>query len=1230
VYVVDTTAPVLEAAADMTIECDMEVPAPDYTVSDNCDENPVVEVSAVVVDGECPAEYVMTRTYTATDACGNVSTDTQVITVVDTTAPVLAAADDVTIECDQPVPAPDYTVSDNCSEVEVVVTAQTEQGDCPAEYVMTRTYTATDACGNVSVDYQVITVQDTTAPWLEVCDDVIMECDEEVPAPCYETGDNCSEVTVEVTEEVLQGSCPAEYVLTRTYTATDACGNTTSDEQMITVVDTTAPILVAGPDMTIECDEEVPGADYTVEDNCSTVEVVYNDVITEGDCPQEYTITRTYSATDACGNTASDVQIIAVVDTTAPVLAGVPQDETVNCNDDQVLAVVTASDNCDELVEVEHSEEMVDLACGWQIIHTWCASDDCGNQTCAQQVITVIDTDAPVFTYVPADATYECDQEIIYEDATATDNCSDFIIEYSEEVEQGECPQQYDIIRCWTATDDCDNSSTMCQTIHVQDTTAPVFDPYEIAIDRPCDDYMGIYVTATDNCGEVTITFEDTMVSGGCMGSIIRDYTATDECGNASYAQQIIMLTDEIAPTADYVPADATIECDLPLPQETASFSDNCDDELEVMCSENITNLDCGYMVNHICTATDACGNETTVNWTITVVDITAPIIELSSYGADYECDQEVQLPEIMVSDNCDEMPVVTMVMETIPGDCPQSWTDVYTWTATDNCGNASSASFEAVYDDTTAPEFTYVPDMQYVSCDGIAEDVMAEATDNCGMVTITSSMTTEEGDCPQSYAVITTWTATDECGNASTAQSVVNYYDDQAPVWDSMIDDISVECADEVPVITPTASDNCGEVVVVCTTNYLSEDDCGNYSAIVTCTATDECGNQATMSYSISVYDQTAPVLFDVPDNLVLDCQDEVPAAPEVTATDNCDDVEVMYTEEFFGDLPDPEADQDCHIVNPESDFYTYDWGMLFQPQEGDIDMYYHFTLGDFLSYPDGSAHITGQVVSYTNPNAGFDVDIWLENGMDWDNWSTQDFPTSYKDDWNLAGDNYLDWWYYVMSSDASLAGFGDYAGSSITMSHAPSNYYYGFQVGIAANNVNANYGGGGWFFYEGSLVVDGGEPIEVNGAGDFAFDLECCPDYWIERTWCAEDCSGNMTCASQLITFEDLDGINYVPGDVVSMMLAEDVDFDFTFVGPNPSDDVVVIKFMSNTRNYLTLTLTDAYGNQIKTLFSGNVTNGIPYDIVLDAESLHSGIYIATLSSMSGMKTQKIVVNR
>ena len=50
-------------------------------------------------------------------------------------------------------------------------------------------------------------------------------------------------------------TCAAEYVVTRTWTAVDGCGNTSNRVQTIAVVDSTPPVITCPADLTLECTE---------------------------------------------------------------------------------------------------------------------------------------------------------------------------------------------------------------------------------------------------------------------------------------------------------------------------------------------------------------------------------------------------------------------------------------------------------------------------------------------------------------------------------------------------------------------------------------------------------------------------------------------------------------------------------------------------------------------------------------------------------------------------------------------------------------------------------------------------------------------------------------------------------------------------------------------------------------------------------------------------------------
>jgi len=117
----------------------------------------LVVASSDVASGSCP--IVVTRSYTITDACGNVTTTSQRINIMDATAPVLSgqgANGTITAPALPEFTAPAAT--DNCDQNPVVTFADVTVSGTSSTTV-TRTWTATDACGNSSASVsQTITI----------------------------------------------------------------------------------------------------------------------------------------------------------------------------------------------------------------------------------------------------------------------------------------------------------------------------------------------------------------------------------------------------------------------------------------------------------------------------------------------------------------------------------------------------------------------------------------------------------------------------------------------------------------------------------------------------------------------------------------------------------------------------------------------------------------------------------------------------------------------------------------------------------------------------------------------------------------------------------------------------------------------------------------------------------------------------------------------------------------
>src|SRR5437867_8361245 len=152
----DITPPFIsDAGANATIDCPASPTFTAPTASDSCNSATVTQVGTDTTDnGTCAGTYSETRTWIATVACGNTSgTKTQTITVRDITPPFISEAGaDATIDCPA---SPTFKIGrasgrGKSDTVTQVGTDNTDNGTCAGTYSETRTWIATDACGNTS------------------------------------------------------------------------------------------------------------------------------------------------------------------------------------------------------------------------------------------------------------------------------------------------------------------------------------------------------------------------------------------------------------------------------------------------------------------------------------------------------------------------------------------------------------------------------------------------------------------------------------------------------------------------------------------------------------------------------------------------------------------------------------------------------------------------------------------------------------------------------------------------------------------------------------------------------------------------------------------------------------------------------------------------------------------------------------------------------------------------
>ncbi len=813
------------------------------------------------------------------------STCSFTITVLDTQSPVLTGVpENITVECDG-IPAPaTVTASDNCSTSVPSFTETRTDGDCPSRYTLTRTWSTTDASNNTTTATQVITVQDTKAPVLSAApEDVTVECDAVPEAATLTATDNCDAEPVVTYGEVRKdGDCPNSYTLTRTWTAVDACGNTSSKTQVITVQDKTAPILSAAPvDVTVECDAVPVAAVLTATDNCSTPTVTYTETRADGSCPNSYTLTRTWTATDACGNTSGKTQVITVQDTKAPKLSIAPGDITVECDEVPAAAVLTATDNCDAAPVVSYNETRTNGTSvnNYTLTRVWTAKDACGNTFSKTQVISVRDTKVPVFVTVPGNFNVNTDNNVcgavINFAATATDVCGPVTITYSQNPGTVFATGTTTVVV--TASDPSGNTTVSSFTVTVTDHQAPTVVTKNITVNLDGLGKATITGSDVDNgssdaCGIRSVTVSPNMFSCSNIGNNTVTLTVTDVNGNVSTKTAVVTVQDKLGPVPTTALPTINGQCSVKilLANNWSGYYDEDDYE--------------GYYLMNVPTALDNCSGLIRGTTTDKLNYYVQGTYTIHWKFTDRNGNTTIQEQTVVVNDNQAPKPYLTQ-LPTITGQCS---VDI----SSDNDND------DGDYDEDNGDDHEGDDNHDHYNRHHCGAPW---AWDNCaGWIKGTT------GD-PLSYTIQGTyvihWTFNDGHGNITTQNQTVIVKDVTAPkAVVSNLPTVSGQCSASVTA-KPTAKDNCAGIITGTTTSPLTYSAQGTYTIVWT--YTDGHGNTSTQNQTVIVKDNTKPVISDVTDKIVncgTSTDPSVTGTP--TATDNCGSVTVSKADVTNGNV--------------------------------------------------------------------------------------------------------------------------------------------------------------------------------------------------------------------------------------------------------------------------------------------------------------------------------------
>ena len=866
VTIIDSTKPNISAPVDVTFEATH--PTENIVPLGNPKTSDLVEVASITNDAPDffqPGDTVVT--WTVTDSSGNTNTATQVVSVVDTTAPIISVPADVAKEAE----GRDGTiVSIGNAEATDAIKVESITNDAPQSFGLgttTITWTATDSSGNISTTTQTVTITDTTAPSIVAPADITQEAtsssDNLVSLPLPAATDTVSDVTI--TNDAPSTFSLGETIVT--WTATDEAGNSSTVTHKVIITDTTAPSISAPADVIQEATSKLENTisleTPSVSDNVGIATV-------SNDAPEFYPVGETiiaWTATDSNGLSSTATQKITIVDTTSPQIH--VSDITVEATSEDKNTIDFGNIKTNDLVEVTSvtNDAPDHFKLGVTTV-TWTATDEAGNSATATQTITIQDTTAPSIS-APADISFEAtsalNNEIELGQPIADDTVSDVTV-------SNDAPKTFPLgetIVTWTVTDSSENSATTTQKITVSDTVLPsISAPAGITQEATSafDNKVTLGEAQTSDAVAVVSVTNDAPDSFE-LGETIVTWTATDSSGNTNTATQKITIIDTTKPVIS-APADisqeATSKLENTIPLETPAVSDN-------VGIDSITNdapefFPVGDTIV-TWTAKDGSGNSETISQKITLVDTIPPkFARLAdiTVEATSKNDNIVELSTPTVHDIQD----ITGLDSDAPAKFGLGKTTV-TWTATDESGNSATATQRVIIQDTTIPVISAPADITSEATSFDNNEISLGNADASDLVEIS----TVSNDAPSVFQLgetIVTWTATDSSGNISTATQKVTITDTTAPKI-AQPDGITIEATsatqNTISLSLPAASDLVSEVLI--------ENDAPSVfplgDTIVTWTATDEADNPASVTQKITIVDTTAPTLA-IPENIVTD----------------------------------------------------------------------------------------------------------------------------------------------------------------------------------------------------------------------------------------------------------------------------------------------------------------------------------------------------------------------
>jgi hypothetical protein len=729
-------------------------------------------------------------------------------------------------------------ISDNCGTPSYTMTQDVSEGTCSENGYFKKIVVkikVKDECANeTNLNFNILIVDTIPPVFTQTPEDVTVSCEPADGGYNIAAEDECECAIVSYADTKVPGDCPGNYTVYRKYTAKDCCGNASYYTQKITVIDTTGPLMTpisthfngisTGDTIARNCEwVEIP---EWLNDNPSTLMKAYDDC--HGEMPVKLNITLTnqdacwnfgylklyvvsFTSTDECGNSSEYKFYIKIVDHTPPTIQYIK--ETV-CADDKTYPVVV--DNCTD-VTYSYTDEQIGGFCPDKnnFIRTWTFTDACGNTSYATQYLTSNDHKAPIISLTSGPYAGARNGDVLHincsdwrsEDrntllswVSAIDDCDIYSLDVTSDTKSGDCARDgyaKQTSFSWTATDNCGNKSVFEIRVQLTDDVAPHFEQTAPVIEVGCENNIPP-VKAIDDCSDVKLSVERTRTDGSCPGNFVLNehYTARDACGNIAELDRKVIVNDKTGPII-YAP---DVICEGDEDPGAPYAVDDCTNkpvQLKIQHGDKVFDCDGGKYYEVYYSATDACGNTTTKTQRVITNDHTPPILTF-----DYEFKNKYHLntvnPSIEVGceefdslisavnkdalviakDNCSDQVQISFAQKSMGTYCDENELHsnyLFTWTATDICGNSSTLQLIVKMSTNKIPDLSFVPADTTVYCLADVPALELPAL-KCGFMNMDYNMILSDPTRKGNYTETRTWTIENECHEQYSASQVITH----------------------------------------------------------------------------------------------------------------------------------------------------------------------------------------------------------------------------------------------------------------------------------------------------------------------------------------------------------------------------------------------------------------------------------------------------------------------